>query len=69
MSAQVGSPSYVAPEVLDGNYTETADIWSLGVIMYILLCGEPPFHGDSPTQIMQQVRDAAFDMNQVAWRY
>ena len=69
MSAQVGSPSYVAPEVLKGKYTENADVWSIGVIMYILLCGEPPFHGDSPSIIMQQVREGSFDMDQIAWRF
>lgn len=67
MHTRVGTPYYIAPEVLAKNYTFACDVWSLGVIMYILLCGYPPFYGDSDPEIFDRVRKGYFDFDSDEW--
>lgn len=50
----VGTPHYMAPEIKSGNYTQTIDIYALGVILYEMLSGHPPFEGQTPGEVMMK---------------
>mgnify|MGYP002868341097 FL=1 len=63
----IGSAYYIAPEVLSRNYTELCDLWSCGVIMYILLTGRPPFNGGSEEEIMKKIREGNYDLKKYPW--
>ena len=67
MSTIKGTPYYIAPEVIKEVYDEKCDIWSLGVIFYVLLCGYPPFNGDTDTEIMANVQKGTFQFPKEEW--
>ena len=58
MSEFIGTSYYIAPEVLKENYNEKCDVWSCGVILYILLCGYPPFNGNSNLDIFHHIKNS-----------
>ena len=63
----VGSPYYIAPEVLDKNYNEKCDLWSCGVLLYIFLTSKPPFNGNNNKEIFEATKKGVYDIKTSPW--
>merc|ERR1712072_1047792 len=68
LTTKAGTPYYVAPQVLAGKYDQLADLWSCGVIMYVLLCGYPPLFGETDAEVLSKVRLGNFSFNAADWK-
>lgn len=55
MKSCVGTVWYMAPEVLKANYTEKCDLWSAGVMLYVMLSAYPPFFGETDSEIKHKI--------------
>ena len=69
LKTKVGTAYYVSPEILKGNYTQLCDIWSAGVILYILLTGDPPFNGASDQIIYNKIMKFDFSFPENKWKH
>ncbi|CAI5489201.1 unnamed protein product [Closterium sp. Naga37s-1] len=64
----VGSLFYIAPEVLSGSYGTPADVWSAGVVLYVLLAGVPPFWAETEAGVTRAIKEAEVGFKGSAWR-
>jgi len=63
LSEKLGTPYYIAPEVLGESYGAKCDIWGCGIIAYVVMSGRPPFNGKDDDEIMRAVQKGKFDFN------
>lgn len=67
LTSFVGTVFYIAPEVIKGDYSELCDEWSIGVMMYTLLSGKPPFTGRSDSEIFENIVIGYFELQDSFW--
>ena len=68
MKTACGTPGYIAPEVLlMKGYDQQCDVWSFGVIVYILLCGFPPFYADNDAQLFERIKKGKYEFLKPYW--
>ena len=68
LNSRVGTAYYVSPEVLSGEYSEKCDVWSIGIILCVLLTGEPPFNGANDSIIYNKIKNYNYHFSP-KWRY
>mmetsp|Transcript_40336 Transcript_40336/g.38807 ORF Transcript_40336/g.38807 Transcript_40336/m.38807 type:complete len:151 (+) Transcript_40336:689-1141(+) len=69
LSQLVGSSYYQAPEVLKGEVTELSDEWSIGVLLYIMLSGEPPFYGSTEIEVYKKISQGKLEFRSKIWNW
>lgn len=63
----VGTAYYMAPEILNGSYDRACDLWSVGVIAFVMLSGRPPFNGRNDDKIFSRILTGQYSMDTIHW--
>ena len=69
MSTTIGTAYFMAPEVFGDNYNQSCDMWSIGVIMFILLGKYPPFDGESEKEIFEAIQKQELSFSDEIWTH
>jgi len=67
LTLKVGSPYYIAPEVLNKSYNEKCDIWSAGVVLYVMLTGNFPFVGKTSQKLFESIKTGKYKNTGKEW--
>ena len=67
LSESIGTPYYIAPEVWKSSYNKACDLWSCGVILYIMLSGTPPFNGPNDKHIKELIIKGSYSLTGGPW--
>jgi len=67
LKTKLGTVFYMAPQVLMGRYCKSCDVWSIGVIMYIMLSGRPPFRGQTDQETFAKIREGVLNLQGSTW--
>lgn len=67
METKAGTAFFMAPEVIQGNYSNSCDMWSAGCMLYLMLSGYPPFDGESQEEIFEAILEGKFDFDDEEW--
>jgi calcium-dependent protein kinase len=68
VSTRAGTPYYVAPQVLGGDYDQACDLWSCGVMLFIILVGYPPFWAENDADVLKKVSQGAYSFKVEDWK-
>jgi calcium-dependent protein kinase len=68
LKSVVGTPFYMAPEVIDGTYNDKCDVWSLGVLMYLILSGYLPFQGENKNDVFHKIKAGKYHFNHIEFQ-
>jgi len=68
MTTACGTPGYVAPEIIEGKgYENSVDYWAIGVIIYVMLCGFPPFSEDTNEKLFEMIKKGSYEFPSPQW--
>lgn len=69
LNTRCGTPAFVAPEIVLGNpYNECCDMWSIGCLLYMIICGYPPFQGKDHNDLFRKIRASDFTFHDKYWK-